>query len=227
MDMMTNTPGNRLKSILESLFLVSDHPISLKQFKEILDEFSEKQIREAIDGMRKNMASEESGIALAEVAGGYQFRTKPENSPWIFKLNKTKPTRLSRAALETLSIVAYKQPITRPEIDEIRGVDSGPVLKNLLERNLLRILGKREEPGQPLIYGTTKEFLSFFGLRDLSGLPSLREYTELGQDSLAKLEQLFPGSPSNDESTPENPSLTEDSSAVSNDQTSDQKQTNP
>jgi segregation and condensation protein B len=127
-----------------------------------------------------------------EVAGGYQLRTKPENSPWIFKMNKARPVRLSRASLETLAIVAYRQPITRPEIDEIRGVDSGPVLRTLLERSLVRILGKREEAGSPLIYGTTKDFLSFFGLRNLSDLPSLREYTELGEEHLAKLEQLLP-----------------------------------
>jgi segregation and condensation protein B len=181
-----------LKSILESLLLVSDKPIPRSQLILVLDEFSETQVDNAIEAVRESFSGSESGISLVEVAGGYQLRSKAENSPWIFKLNKARPVRLSRASLETLAIVAYRQPVTRPEIDDIRGVDSGPVLKHLLERNLVKILGKREEPGSPLIYGTTKDFLSFFSLNSLADLPSLREYTELGEESLAKLEQLLP-----------------------------------
>ncbi len=158
---------------------------------EIIPEFPEAEIQTALAEMKQERSDEGSGVDLAEVAGGWQFRTKAENSPWIFKLNKTRPVRLSRAALETLAIVAYRQPVTRPEVDEIRGVDSGPVLRNLLERNLVKILGKREEPGNPLIYGTTKDFLEFFGLNTLNDLPSLREYTELGDESRAKLEELL------------------------------------
>lgn len=187
-----NTTDNRLRSILESLLWASDKPLSLDLLTEVLPEYPAEEIGRALARMQELRRGEDSGIDLVEVAGGYQFRTKPENSPWIFKLNKAKPVRLSRASLETLAIVAYRQPITRPEIDEIRGVDSGPVLRTLLERSLVRILGKREEAGSPLIYGTTKDFLSFFGLRNLSDLPSLREYTELGEEHLAKLEQLLP-----------------------------------
>jgi len=189
-----NIPA-QLKSILESLLLVSSSPIPLNQLKEILSEFDASHVEQALIEMQEEFLKESSGIDLVEVSGGYQFRTKVANSPWIFKLNKTKPQRLSRASLETLAIVAYRQPITRPEIDEIRGVDSGQVLRHLLERNLVRILGKREEPGNPLIYGTTKEFLVFFGLPNLGSLPSLREYTELGADSLAKIEKLLPPKP--------------------------------
>jgi segregation and condensation protein B len=152
-----------------------------------------------------------------EVAGGYQFRTKAENSPWIFKLNKARPVRLSRASLETLAIVAYRQPVTRPEIDDIRGVDSGPVLRTLLERNFVRILGKREEAGSPLIYGTTKDFLSFFNLRNLGELPSLREYTELGEESLAKLEQLLPRSEPSEETIAQLNDLSEEEADADSD----------
>ena len=189
---MTEISVNRLQSILESLLLVSDKPLSLSRLVEILPEATEASIREALSQIQIIRGEESSGIDLVEVGGGFQFRTKPDNSPWIFLLNKAKPIRLSRASLETLSIVAYRQPVTRPEIDEIRGVDSGPVLRHLLERNFVRILGKREEPGNPLIYGTTKEFLEFFGLNTLSDLPTLREYSELGQESMEKLEQLLP-----------------------------------
>ncbi|MFH1018802.1 MAG: SMC-Scp complex subunit ScpB [Pseudomonadota bacterium] len=181
----------KLKSILESLLFLSEKPLPLPRIVEIVSEFPEAEIAAVLAEMKTERADESSGMDLVEVGGGWQLRTKGANSPWIFKLNKARPVRLSRAALETLAIVAYRQPVTRPEVDEIRGVDSGPVLRNLLERNLLKILGKREEPGSPLIYGTTKEFLEFFGLNTLSDLPSLREYTELGDESCAKLEELL------------------------------------
>jgi len=133
-----------------------------------------------------------SGLWLCEVAAGYQFRSHPDTAPWLFKMNKAKPVRLGRATLETLAIVAYRQPCTKPEVDDIRGVDSGHILRQLLERNLVKILGKRDEPGNPLIYGTTPEFLAFFGLRSLGEMPTLREFTELGEDSLQKLQELLP-----------------------------------
>jgi segregation and condensation protein B len=181
----------KLRSVLESLLFLSEKPVALARFVEIASEWPEAEIKAALEEIRAERSQESSGVELQEVAGGWQFRTKADNSPWIFKLSKSRPVRLSRAALETLAIVAYRQPVTRPEVDEIRGVDSGPVLRNLLERNLVKILGKREEPGNPLIYGTTREFLEFFGLNTLNDLPSLREYTELGDESRAKLEQLL------------------------------------
>jgi segregation and condensation protein B len=117
------------------------------------------------------------------MSGGYLFRTHHAYSTWVQQLIQGRPVRLSRAQLETLSIVAYRQPITRPEIDQIRGVDSGATLKLLLDRHLIRILGKKEEPGRPMLYGTTKEFLDFFSLKDLRELPTLREYSELSEES--------------------------------------------
>ena len=127
------------------------------------------------------------GIQLDEVAGAWQFRSSATNAPFVRELLQAKPVRLSRAQVETLAIVAYRQPIIRPEVDEVRGVDTGSALKVLLERDLVRTIGRREEPGRPLLYGTTRFFLEFFGLRSLRDLPMLREYTELSEESQASL----------------------------------------
>ena len=114
------------------------------------------------------------------MAEGFQFRTRPEYAEWIKKLKKTKPLALTQPALETLAIVAYKQPVVRGEIEKIRGVDSGGVLRTLLERKLIKILGKKDVPGKPLVYGTSKQFLEMFGLKDLSSLPTLKDMEGLG-----------------------------------------------
>jgi segregation and condensation protein B len=127
---------------------------------------------------------------LHEVAGGFQFRTNPMNAHWVQQLVAGKPVKLTRAQLEVLAIVAYRQPITRPEVDEVRGVDSGGTRKVLLDRGLLRVLGKKEEPGRPMLYGTSKEFLEFFNLKDLKDLPTLREFYELSEESMAKIREL-------------------------------------
>ena len=126
---------------------------------------------------------QERGLVLQQVSGGYQFRTRSQFSVWVQQLIAGRPVRLSRAQLETLAIVAYRQPITRPEIDDIRGVDSSATLKLLIDRALIRVLGKKEEVGRPMLYGTTKEFLDFFSLGDLRELPTLREYSELSDES--------------------------------------------
>lgn len=186
------SPENKLLSIIESLLFISDHPIQMIEFETVLTEFSATQITEALEHLTQLRAQENSGITLAKIDNGYQYRTAKNNAEWVIRFNKAKPQRLSRAALETLSIVAYRQPMTRPEVDEIRGVDSSGVLKMLLERNLVKILGKKDDVGHPLLYGTTKDFLSFFNLQNLGQLPPLKEYTELGTESLAKLQQLFP-----------------------------------
>jgi segregation and condensation protein B len=120
---------------------------------------------------------------LDEVAGGWLFRTNVQYAPFVRELANERPVRLTRAQVETLAIIAYRQPITRPEIDDIRGVDSGATLKLLLERDLVRILGKKDEPGRPLLYGTTTAFLELFGLKSLKDLPTLKEFTELSEDS--------------------------------------------
>lgn len=122
------------------------------------------------------------GIVLGEVAGGWQFRTKPENAVILRQYYQPKPTKISKPSLETLAIVAYQQPVTRVEIDAIRGVDSGGVLKTLLEKNLVRIVGKKDEPGKPMLYGTTHEFLELFQLKSLQELPTLKEFRELEEE---------------------------------------------
>jgi segregation and condensation protein B len=182
-------PG-RLASIIESLLFASDHPLTLGELKRLVGERDGGKLTAAIDDLRARR--EESGVQVMQAAGGWHLRTNPENVAWVSRILAGKPPRLSRALLETLAIVAYRQPITRPEIDEIRGVDCGPVLKTLLERSLVRMIGKKEEVGRPILYGTTPEFLRTFSLRDLSELPTLREFHELGEAEMAKVAAATP-----------------------------------
>jgi segregation and condensation protein B len=176
----------RLISVVESLLFASDKPLTLTDLKRLLGERDGRKVKDAVDLLGERRQG--TGIHLVEGATGWQLRTNPENAPWVGKLLLGKPVRLSRAMLETLAIVAYRQPVTRPEIDEIRGVDCGPVLKTLLDRNLIRIIGKKEEVGRPLLYGTTPDFLRTFNLKDLTELPTLREFHELGAEERAKVE---------------------------------------
>ncbi len=173
-----------LKAIVEALIYVAEEPITEKQLLEALSDaqVTAGQLEEAVNSVRDCANKDASrGLQLSEVAGGYQFRTKESMATWIAKLNVPKPMRLSQPALETLAIVAYRQPIVRSEIEQIRGVDVGAVLKTLLERNLVRIIGRRDEPGQPLIYGTTREFLETFNLNNLHELPTLTDIQELAR----------------------------------------------
>jgi segregation and condensation protein B len=178
----------RLKSIIESLLFASEKPLPVKKLQELTGEKNGEWVTAAVEGLRADYA--DRGVVLHEVAGGFQFRTNPMNAHWVQQLVAGKPVKLSRAQLETLAIVAYRQPITRAEIDEIRGVDSGGALKGLLDRGLVRVLGKKEEPGRPMLYGTSKEFLEFFNLKDLKELPTLREFYELNEESMAKIREL-------------------------------------
>ncbi len=173
-----------LQSAIESLIFVSEEPISVKQLVAIFEQTGiEKQdvktsLNSLIEETNNNLAR---GLELVEIAGGYQFRTKTDNAPWIQKLSTPKPIRLSQPALETLAIIAYRQPLTRSEVEEIRGVDAGGVVKTLLERKLICILGRKDEPGQPLIYGTTQAFLELFTLNSLKDLPPLADIEELAR----------------------------------------------
>ena len=169
-----------LKGALEALILVSDKPVPAIRLARLT--------RQDLGAVRKVLAEladdyQGRGIALDEIAGGFQFRTSPRYAPFVRMLVQQKPTKLSRAQLEALSIIAYRQPVTRPEIDDVRGVDSGSALKLLLERNLIKIIGKKEEAGRPLLYGTSTDFLELFGLKNLRDLPTLREFSELTQES--------------------------------------------
>ncbi len=181
-------PPERLKSIIESLVFAADKPLSVRKLQELTGEKNADHITSCLEFLRADYG--DRGVVLHEVAGGFQFRTNPLNAHWVQQLIAGKPVKLSRAQLETLAIVGYRQPITRPEIDEIRGVDSSGTLKVLLDRRLVRILGKKEEPGRPMLYGTTRDFLEFFNLKDLKELPTLREFYELNEDSMAKIREL-------------------------------------
>jgi segregation and condensation protein B len=182
--------ADRLESIVASLLFASDRALSVGDLKKLTNERDAKKLTAALEALRERHA--ETGIQLANMAGGWQFRTNPINAPWVSQLIAGKPQRLSRAMLETLAIVAYRQPITRPEIDEIRGVDCGPVLKTLLDRGLVRILGKKEDVGRPMLYGTTPDFLKTFSLKDLSELPTLREFHELSEQQMAVVDAKAP-----------------------------------
>jgi segregation and condensation protein B len=169
------------KAVIESLIFTSDAPLTLEKICVILEGVEKSDVKKAIEQLVVEYDERGSGICLAEVAGGFQFRTRPELSPWVKKLKGTKSASLSPAALETLAIVAYKQPIVKVEIEDIRGVDVSGPLKGLLEKKLVRIVGRKDVPGKPIIYGTTKKFLEVFNLKDLSELPTLRELKELNE----------------------------------------------
>jgi len=169
----------RLKAILESLLFAAGEPVSLNRLAAVLDSVPKEQIRDALIALGSQYAQGGRGLTVEEVAGGYQLRTRKEFAPQIRKLLAGKPPRLSRSLLETLAIVAYRQPVTRPEIEQVRGVDCGGVLETLLERRLIKIAGRKEAPGRPMLYATTPEFLEVFGLKDLDSLPDLKEFQEI------------------------------------------------
>jgi segregation and condensation protein B len=169
-----------LRGLLEALVFASDKPMKSNELARLASA-PLRQVKAALTALKAEFAPR--GIVLDEVAGGWLFRTNAQFAPFVRELAGGRPVRLSRAQIETLAIAAYRQPITRPEIDEIRGVDSGATLKLLLERDLIRILGKKDEPGRPLLYGTTTHFLEFFNMKSLKDLPTLREFTELSDES--------------------------------------------
>ena len=174
-----------IKHIIESLLFVAEKPLTVDRLKKTLDNDNAEEIRTTLRALGEEYEARSGGFYLREVAGGYQLRTRPEYNQWVKKLLQPKPPRLSKAALETLAIVAYKQPIIRSNIEHIRGVDCGGLLRMLLERNMIRVLGRKEIPGRPLIYGTTKRFLEVFDLKDLRDLPTPKEIEELtGSDSV-------------------------------------------
>lgn len=181
----------QVRNVVESVLFVAPQALSVDQLFEATGIDREKIARalEVLQGERREGIS---GVVLHEVGGGWQFRTAPESAEWVRRFLKVKPQRLTRAAVETLAITAYRQPVTRPEIEDIRGVDSGAVLKALLDRRLIKIVGKKEEVGRPILYGTTKEFLEFFALRDLNALPTLREFQELTEENREIVEREVP-----------------------------------
>lgn len=176
--------------ILEALLLASAEPITAARLGRIVPESSAREVREDLVALNERYASEGHGFRVEEVAGGHQLRTLAELAPFVQHLEPVPPLRMSRAALESLAIIAYKQPVTRAEVEHVRGVDAGPVLRSLLERRLVRIAGHREVPGRPILYATTPRFLEIFGLASLSDLPTLREIEELLRERMPEGEPL-------------------------------------
>jgi segregation and condensation protein B len=185
-------PPLEIDIALEALLFVSRTPLTVGALCR-LGGCEVGALRDSLVRLGERYAEDRSGIVLAEVGGGYQLRSAESQKGRVREVLGIKPQRLTRAAMETLALVAYRQPVTRPEVEAVRGVDCGAVLKALLERDMVRILGKKEEPGRPLLYGTTREFLSLFGLSSLAALPTLREFRELSEENRSLVERETAG----------------------------------
>jgi segregation and condensation protein B len=180
--------ARELKAILEAVLFVSPEPVPVARLMSIVGTVSKAEVVQVLEILRHDLEQQGRGIQLVQVAGGYRLVTKQEYGPWLKRMEKAKAVqKLSRSALESLAIIAYKQPLVRAEIEEIRGVETSGVLRTLCERKLVRIVGRKDVPGRPIMYGTTKFFLEHFGLQDLSQLPPLREFKELGESEQALL----------------------------------------
>ena len=168
-----------LKSIIESLLFVAEGPVTVQRFEEVVDGAGKEEIRSVLDELGGELETNHRGVRLVEVAGGFQLRTAKVNADWVKKFLGGRPARMGRATLETLAIIAYRQPMTKAEIEAIRGVDVDGVVNTLLERGLIRAVARKDVPGRPFLYGTTAEFLQLFNLKDLSHLPTLKEMEEV------------------------------------------------
>lgn len=187
----------KARAIIEAILLTAEDPVSPGRLVSLLKGLNGRDIREAVDALKEQYEQAGHGITIIEVANGFQLATRQELSPWIRKFHKEKSQiRLSQAALETLSIVAFKQPLTRIEVDSIRGVNSAGVLQTLMELNMVRIVGRSDGIGKPMLFGTTREFLIHFGLKSLTDLPKPKELEELlaaGEQKAKDRDQLSLG----------------------------------
>lgn len=164
-------------SVLEAILFLSGELITCSTLKDVL-ELPESEIKRLMEGLISEYREKKSGLLIIEIANGYQMVTNPLYAEWMMKFKKMRmSSKLSMPALETLAIIAYKQPIIRAEIEQIRGVNSDSAIKTLLEKRLIKIMGRKEVPGRPFLYGTTREFLQYFGLKDLTELPTLKDLT--------------------------------------------------
>lgn len=184
-----------IKSIIESLLFVAEEPLAVDKLRTILETAETKEIHDTLKLLSEEYDQRGGGFMLRQVAGGWQIRSRPEYNEWIKRMLQPSPQRLSRAALETLAVIAYKQPIIRADIEHIRGVDCGGVLRQLMERKIIRVLGRKEIAGRPLIYATTKLFLEMFDLKDLNDLPSPKEIAELGNALIDSQQEPSPDGP--------------------------------
>lgn len=192
-----------IETIIEALLFSSDAPRSIREMVTLLEAVSLAEtdsdggfraslaaVREAVAAIAERYASTSPAVRLVEVAGGWEFRTRSELAPWLQPVAQRKPVKLGRAPMEVLAVVAYRQPCTRADVDEIRGVDSSSTLRNLLQLKLLKVLGRADDIGRPLVYGTSDEFLRLFSLKSLAELPTLREFSELSEEHLLTLAEL-------------------------------------
>jgi segregation and condensation protein B len=191
----TNKPLSHLSAVLECLLLSAEKPLVLSRIAEAFPNQSPEEWQAALDELCRHYHDTGHGIFVAEVAGGYQMRTRTEFASWIVQTRPSSPQRLSQAALETLAVIAYKQPIIRAEIESIRGVDASGVLRQLLDKGLIQMLGRKDVPGRPILYGTSTTFLEVFGLKDLRSLPTQDELRALAEAELAGGDDFEPEYP--------------------------------
>ena len=177
-------PAAEVRAVLEALIFASPHPVTPRDITRVMGGVPRDAWQAALEELKADYVRDGRGLQLVEVAGGWQITTRPEYNDWVREmLDPKSPTRLSIQALETLAVIAYKQPVTLPEIIELRGVKSGGVIKTLLEKRLIRITGRKPVVGRPMLYGTSKDFLLHFGLKDLTELPRIEEFAEvLGEE---------------------------------------------
>ena len=188
--------------VVEALLFASDTPVEAERIAEVLDLESAAVAREIVEGLRSRLDGESRALQVMEVGGGFRLVTRPDVAPWLVKLARSRTrSRLSRPALETLAIIGYRQPVSRPEVDAVRGVNSEAVLDNLLERRMIRIAGRKESPGRPFLYETTREFLVAFGLRDLGDLPKVEGELIVPELAEAAAAQLADPGPDQEEVT--------------------------
>jgi segregation and condensation protein B len=191
---ISNDQTQHIRGVIESILFVNEKPVTLDQLKKLLDTVSTSEIKSVLEAMIQDYDTRQSGMRIVEIAGGYQMLSNGIYATYIREFYKTKHTeRLSKPALETLAIIAYKQPVTRADIEEIRGVNSDGVVTHLLDKELIKAVGRKDVPGKPFLYGTTKQFLEYFGLKSLQDLPRLEEFPKLvpvqEQPAMIPLEQ--------------------------------------
>ncbi len=177
----------RAKQVIEALLFASSKPLTAAEIRKVAKALSTGQIENIIQELKAEFVAAGRSFEILEIAGGYEIATKKEFAPWIFRIEMQKKARqATQSALETLAILAYKQPITRAEIEDLRGVDVSAVIATLTSRGLIKIVGKKEVPGRPFLYGTTERFLEHFGLKSLEGLPSIEEIKNLVENAVKK-----------------------------------------
>ncbi len=170
-----------VKAVIEAIIFASESPLTVGKIREVLGEIERNEIIAALHNLMVEYNERNGGFYLKEVAGGVQFRTRDDLGVWVKQLKRTRPAKLFPAAMETLAVVAYRQPVVKSEIDRVRGVDAGGALSGLLEKELVRMVGRKDVPGRPILYGTTKKFLEVFDLKSLSELPTVPELKELSE----------------------------------------------